>query len=72
MIEVTDVRTEPLEACTDEEAALEGFPELGGAGFVSMLGKRTGVQPTDEVRRIEFRYLDGEGGPMEEGEPHER
>lgn len=72
VIEVVSVRVEPLEACTDAEAVLEGFPELGAAGFVAMLGKRTGVRPTDEVRRIEFRYVGGEGGPMEEGEPHGR
>ena len=42
----------------DIEAAKEGFPELGGSGFMDMFGKHMKCDPFKTyVRRIEFEYV---------------
>lgn len=56
-VEVISVRREPLEDVTDEEARLEGFPEMTGAEFVRFYCDTFGVDPFVELTRIEWRYL---------------
>lgn len=70
VIRIVSVRTEPLDemqggpTCgrTDEygdaEAAREGFPDLGGAGFVAMFLGHMGGSPDQIVTRIEFEYVE--------------
>lgn len=57
-VRVVDVRREPLNACTDEDAAREGFPDMTGAEFVEFFCKAMGCKPDAEVTRIEFDYLE--------------
>lgn len=60
IIEIVSIRVEPLSAITDDDVVREGFD--GGltpaAWFVGMYCKHAGCQPSDPVRRIEFRYVD--------------
>ena len=73
-VEVVSVRREPLCAMTDRDVIREGiapfdvrFDEWDWRGippavsFVSWYAWTFGVDPYDEVTRIEWRYLDGEG-----------
>lgn len=39
------------------EVALEGFPEMKPAEFVTMLCEHNHKLPNDDVNRIEFKYL---------------
>ena len=63
-IRVRDVRREPLyrmeldRSYGLEEAAMEGFPEMDGAGFVRMFCEHMGGEFHQEVTRIEFEYVD--------------
>jgi hypothetical protein len=64
VIEVVDVRREPLDAITDDDVAREGFPGKDAAWFVAMFRKAMGVgslgirdSKTPEVTRIEFRLV---------------
>lgn len=62
-IRVTSVRREPLwamwyrEDAGDNEARLEGFPDLSGYQFIEMFCKHMRVDPQTEVTRIEFEYI---------------
>ncbi len=56
-IEIVSVRSEPLNAITNEDCALEGFPEMQAEEFVSMLVKHYRCDPNKIVNRIEYRYL---------------
>jgi hypothetical protein len=70
MIEVVNVRREPLEALlrtyppvrgrktwADLECEREGFPELLPWQFVRMFCEHMKCDPSREVNRIEFRYV---------------
>lgn len=64
VIEVTEVRREPLRRLTDEteyglrEVALEGFPAWFPSEFVSMFcGTHKGCTPDTAVTRIAFKYV---------------
>lgn len=57
IIEIIDVRREPLSACTDEDAAREGFPEMTGPEFVEFFCKTMRCSPETIVTRIEFSYI---------------
>lgn len=71
-VEVVTVRRERLDALlTDldygfDETAREGFPgtapESWPSVFVEFFTAAQGIAPTDEVTRIEWRYLDAEAG----------
>lgn len=62
-IRVVGVRSEPLLnmlelAYGKAEAALEGFPAMSGAEFVSMFCMHMRCTPSTLVRRIHFEYVD--------------
>lgn len=58
-VEVVSVRREPLNAITPAEVALEGFPDMEPREFIQrFFVDAQGMQPSDEVTRIEWRYLD--------------
>jgi len=65
IVRVIHVRREPLnlmslaELYGDIEAIHEGFPDLSGYEFVKMFQQHMGCRDSDEVTRIEFRYLPG-------------
>jgi hypothetical protein len=65
VIVVTKVEREPLnmmslaEQYGDREAIKEGFPHLEGHQFVRMFAENMGVKQSDEITRIEFRYIPG-------------
>lgn len=40
------------------DCAREGFPELTPDGFIFMYRHKMGAHPTDEIRRIEFCYVE--------------
>ena len=59
-IEVTGVRTEPLEAVLAEGRSgmdKEGFPEMNPGGYIAFFCKANRCTPSTPVRRIEFRPL---------------
>jgi hypothetical protein len=67
-VEVVSVRREPLYEITDAEVALEGFPGMPQEEFVHRFFiAAQGMRSSDEVTRIEWRYLDvgTEGGEPE-------
>jgi hypothetical protein len=55
-VEFLDVRTEPLDAITDEDVAREGFPGRDRAWFVEHFCKAMRCEPSTLVQRIEFRF----------------
>lgn len=57
VIEVVDVRREPLSAITDDDCAREGFPEMNAIQFECMFIRHMGADPFTEVTRIEFRRV---------------
>lgn len=44
----------------DNEAVLEGFPNLTAAEFVAMFCKHMNCKPDQTITRIEYAYLDDE------------
>lgn len=69
---IVSTRTEPLNAITQEECILEGFPDLSPSEFVDMLVKKYKCEPTKPVNRILFAYsdevlasIDAQGNPPE-------
>ncbi|HKY58339.1 MAG TPA: hypothetical protein VJL80_09900 [Aeromicrobium sp.] len=67
-VEVVSVRREPLRDVVDAgELTKEGFPEWddptdswGAFEFIERYFTPQGIDPLDDVTRIEWRYLDGE------------
>jgi hypothetical protein len=64
-VEVVSMRREPLDAITDGDVFKEGVPilatrEVGGAAraFVRFFCEHMKCEPSAEVTRIEWRYLD--------------
>lgn len=57
VIEVVSIRTEPLNAITQDECRREGFPDYTPAQFVAMFCEHMGCEPTKPVQRIEFRKV---------------
>jgi hypothetical protein len=49
---------EPLNAITQEEVILEGFPEMSPDEFVEMFCREMKCKPSRLVHRIGFSYLD--------------
>ncbi len=58
LLRVVSSRWEQLDAITYEECILEGFPEHGPQGFISMYCRANKVKPDSLVQRIEFQYED--------------
>lgn len=58
ILRVKSTRLERLDAITQPECVLEGFPEMTPAEFVAMFCKMNKCQPDRLVRRIEFEYVD--------------
>lgn len=56
-VEVVSVRREPLMDITDEDVAREGFPYLTKWEFVDFFREHMRCRYTDEVTRIEWRYV---------------
>jgi len=57
-VEVISVRREQLDQITADDVAREGFPEMSPAEFIDTFFVRAqNMRPTDEVTRIEWRYL---------------
>lgn len=59
-VEVVSTRRERLDEITDAEVALEGFPEWGRSEFVAFFCGEMKCDPSIEVTRVEWRYLDGD------------
>lgn len=58
VIEIVDVRVEPLCNITPADVEREGFPGLTVGWFVRFFVGKMKAFPTDPVRRIEFRHVD--------------
>jgi len=54
VIEIKDVRREPLNCITAVDVVREGFPNLTPAGFVQMFCKHMGGDANQVLTRIEF------------------
>lgn len=57
LVRIISIRSEPLDAITQDDVAKEGFPQWTPRQFVSMLVDHYGVFPSAIVNRIEFEYL---------------
>jgi hypothetical protein len=58
-VEVVDVRREPLYWITTDDVAREGFPGMSVDAFVDeFFVKAQGMSLSDEVTRIEWRYIE--------------
>jgi hypothetical protein len=57
VIEVLDVRREPLDAITADDCRREGFPEMSPAEFVAMFCKHMGGKPDQVITRSEFKLV---------------
>lgn len=57
-VEVVSVSRERLDAITQAEVELEGFHGWSAPEFVDFFCTHMRCQPSTEVRRIEWRYLD--------------
>ena len=58
-VEVVSVRRERLDCITDEEVALEGFPDMTPEEFVRRyFVDAQGMRPDDVVTRIEWTYIE--------------
>ena len=55
---VVSNRPERLDAMTEGEPTLEGFPEMTPAEFVEMFCRHMKVHPLQAVNRIEFRRIE--------------
>lgn len=57
-VEVIDVRRERLDQITADDVRREGFPGMSPSEFIdTFFVKAQKMRPTDEVTRIEWRYL---------------
>lgn len=60
-VEVIDVRRERLDQITADDVCREGFPGMSPTEFIdTFFVKAQNMRPTDEVTRIEWRYLTAE------------
>ena len=57
-IECVSNRPEKLNAITQEECALEGFPDMSPVEFVNMFCRANAYDGQMPVNRIAFRYVD--------------
>jgi hypothetical protein len=66
VVEIVDVRVEPLSAVTDDDVAREGFAGRSAGWFVEFFTTHMRATPDTAVTRIQWRYLDP---PTPAGEP---
>ena len=60
IIEVVELRWEPLNTITQKDVVLEGFPDKDPAWFIGLyLSMYPRMRPADLVHRIEFSYVEG-------------
>jgi hypothetical protein len=59
-IQVVSVRKEPLNEISQDDVIREGFPEWSPEDFVNFIVKHYRCDPSKEINRIEFKYLDSE------------
>lgn len=59
-VQVVDVRRERLDAITSEDVVAEGFAGQTPAEFVAFFVDHMKCEPSTEVTRIEWTYLEGE------------
>ena len=57
-IEIVSVRSERLDAITDDDVRREGFPGETAVWFVALFCAAMRCGPETMVRRIEYRYLE--------------
>jgi hypothetical protein len=57
VIEVVSARPEPLDAITQEDVVLEGFPQMTPAEFVAFFARGHRCEKNAVVNRIEFKYV---------------
>ena len=57
-IRITSIWTAPLTTMTPSECALEGFPRMSVRDFWNMFCSINKCDVTDDVKRIEFEYLE--------------
>lgn len=62
VVRVANVRRERIDAITDDDVTREGFPEMNAAEFVELYCKAMGGKASDECTRIEFEYVESDGG----------
>lgn len=62
LIRILSVRTEPLDAITQEDVALEGFPDWRPADFIAMICAHYRCEPDALINRIEFEYMRDSNG----------
>lgn len=66
-VEVVSVCREPLERITEEDVAREGFPGMTRDEFMRrFFVDAQGIQPSDQVTRIEWTYLGQPAQPVEQ------
>lgn len=59
LVEVVSVGREPLDAISEADVAVEGFPQMTPAQFVGFFcDTHRGCLPSTEVTVIKWRYLD--------------
>jgi hypothetical protein len=59
-VDIVDVRRERLDQITAADVAREGFPGMSPEEFIGrFFVDAQGIQPGDEVTRIEWRYVAG-------------
>lgn len=63
VIQIVDVRREPLNAIDGDDVRCEGFGHLTPAEFVTMFCKAMGAKPTTDVARIQFVHVDWRRNP---------
>ncbi len=63
-VEIIDIRRERLDAITDDDVTLEGFPSWTVHDFVIMFMRSMKCDHTTKVTRIEWRYE-----PLDRGNP---
>jgi hypothetical protein len=57
---LTEIGTDPF--YMEAECAREGFPSMSPSQFVEMFWRHNGCAINAEVTRIEFEYVDADGG----------
>ena len=58
VIEIVDVRQEPIYSVTYDDIRREGFPELTHSEFVTLVCHVMKCKATDMCNRIEFMFVD--------------
>jgi hypothetical protein len=56
VLEIIDLRREPLNLITADDCIREGFPQLSPSEFIAMFCQYNKCEPTTEVTRIEFKW----------------